>query len=1034
MMNTRTDKPRELRIFISSTFKDFLWERDRLFSHVFPTVRQAARRRGVEFTAIDLRWGITDEQAQLGHAISSCLMEVDECHPYFIGLIGERYGWIPKSVEQDPSTGWISNPSTPELSNRISEWIAVGKSVTAMEILHGVLARPDNGVADAHFYLRHRDLTDEFAKASTNPDDFYDAENVSRQTEFRQEIQDMDGRQGVHVRGYRTREIFIKKTEKDLMELLDRGWPEQENLPALEIERRAHQAYARDRLSSYAPNIDALNSIFQTMQDSQRVLLEGPSGSGKSSAMAWLAKHFQDNFDDCFVLQHFPGIAPGASPGIVLERVVAEICERLGLKADKISTETALINEFHTLLSELSKRRIPTLIALDALNQLGEISQSARWLQSELPEGICMLAATQPGHIGAWLAEQGWVIQTLPELNADQIRKVIVGEGNSRGYLAKFTKSLTEPQLKRIAEHEPSRSPLYLRVLLEELIAHGGLNKDRQTQNEYMDSVLESYLACPDVATLYQKVLARLESAFSSQVVGDVLGLIACSREGLSEDELARIKNHAQVDIVLLRQALDFHLMNRDGLWILSHQAMLQAVTSRYPEEPLRTAIIDFFLPEASQDTSGARNYRKFTELPWQLMRLGRFDDLATFLTTPDNIRVMSNRYDIGVRGLVVVSFMADMVTYWKELRRRGFQAREQFARLIKEERDRTEKEFGDRHRVQAPDKQFDLVDVMTGQLAYELNRILSAIGELPLDGLPDSKNKIDPIDEQLEKVREAFDTATTAARLRQELKVVVGKSGAAPSDLLETLMGTELSLKAKQPFLQSFIQEIEPGAYETDKVFGPTILGVVNWQPLAEAYFAVGDVEKSLEIFKDKLIPRLKLDREHEEQLAEVQCKYSEALFAVGSVEESYMQGASALRWYDQHFPAGSDETMRVLKSLTVATLEITDAQRRLGKQVELLEFRDKHSQEPHDYIDTIKLCALAILGDGNGMHASSEQLEAIGRTCAKATRICLGLFKDRGLDDWVRLSAQYSLPVYRVCFGPESSRTLAIEQIANS
>lgn len=1034
MMNTRPDKPRELRVFISSTFKDFLWERDRLFSHVFPTVRQAARRRGVEFTAIDLRWGITDEQAQLGHAISACLMEVDECHPYFIGLIGERYGWIPKSVEQDPSTGWISNPSTPELSNRISEWIAADKSVTAMEILYGVMARPDNGVAVAHFYLRHRDLTDEFAKASTSPDDFYDAENAPRQTAFRQEIQDMDGRQGVHVRSYRTREIFINQTEKDLMELLDRGWPEQENLPALEIERRAHQAYARDRLSAYAPNSDALNSVFQTMQDSRRVLLVGPSGSGKSSAMAWLATHFQVNFDDCFVLQHFPGIAPGASPGAVLERLVAEIRARLGLKTEKIGTETTQINEFRTLLSELSKRRIPTLIALDALNQLGEISQSARWLQTELPEGICMLAATQPDHIGAWLAEQGWVIQTLPELNADQIRKVIVGEGSSRGYLAKFTKSLTEPQLKRISEHEPARLPLYLRVLLEELVAHGGLNKERQTQNEYMDSVLESYLACPDVATLYRKVLGRLENAFSLQVVGDVLGLIACSREGLSEDELARIKNHAQVDIVLLRQALDFHLMNRDGLWILSHQAMLHAVTSRYPEEPLRTAIIDFFLPEASQDIRGARNYRKFTELPWQLMRLGRLDDLVTFLAVPDNIRVMSNRYDFGARGLVAASFMADMVMYWEELRRHGFQAREQFARLIKEERDQTKKEFGDRHRVLASDKQFDLVDVMTSQLAYELNRILSAIGEPPLEGFTESENQPGPADNQLEQVREAFNAATKAVQLRKTLKAELVKNGAAPSALVDAWKETELSLKAKQPLLQSFIREIEPGAHETDEAFGPTILGVVNWQPLAEAYFAVGDVEKSLEIFKDKLIPRLKLYKEHENWLAQVQHMYSEALFAAGAMEESYARGASALRWYDQHFPAGHDETMRLLKTLTVVSSEIADAQHRLGTQVELLEFRDKHSQEPHDYLDTIKLCALAVSGDSNGMVASSEQLEAIGRICAKATRICLGFFKDRGLDDWARLSAQYSLPVYRACFGPESSKTLAIALIANS
>jgi len=46
-----------------------------------------------------LRWGITEEQAKSGETLHICLEEIDRCRPsapvFFIGLLGERNGWIP---------------------------------------------------------------------------------------------------------------------------------------------------------------------------------------------------------------------------------------------------------------------------------------------------------------------------------------------------------------------------------------------------------------------------------------------------------------------------------------------------------------------------------------------------------------------------------------------------------------------------------------------------------------------------------------------------------------------------------------------------------------------------------------------------------------------------------------------------------------------------------------------------------------------------------------------------------------------------
>jgi len=43
--------------------------------------------------------GITAEQAQSGEVMRICLSEIDKCRPFFLSLLGNRYGWIPNSFD-----------------------------------------------------------------------------------------------------------------------------------------------------------------------------------------------------------------------------------------------------------------------------------------------------------------------------------------------------------------------------------------------------------------------------------------------------------------------------------------------------------------------------------------------------------------------------------------------------------------------------------------------------------------------------------------------------------------------------------------------------------------------------------------------------------------------------------------------------------------------------------------------------------------------------------------------------------------------
>jgi hypothetical protein len=127
-----SSQSRTIRVFLSSTFLDFSEERDLLVRKVFPELRRKCRERQVELVDVDLRWGITEKEAQQGKVLPICLAEIDRARPYFMGFIGERYGWIPmgdfypSDVLDDPDLGWVKDHIG-------------GKSVTDLEILHAVL-------------------------------------------------------------------------------------------------------------------------------------------------------------------------------------------------------------------------------------------------------------------------------------------------------------------------------------------------------------------------------------------------------------------------------------------------------------------------------------------------------------------------------------------------------------------------------------------------------------------------------------------------------------------------------------------------------------------------------------------------------------------------------------------------------------------------------------------------------------------------------------------------------------------------------
>ena len=96
------------RLFVSSTFGDFVAERDALQREVFPRLEAFCEQHGCRFQAIDLRWGVSLEAGLNQRTVRICLGEIARCQavtprPNFLILLGDRYGWepLPEEIPSD---------------------------------------------------------------------------------------------------------------------------------------------------------------------------------------------------------------------------------------------------------------------------------------------------------------------------------------------------------------------------------------------------------------------------------------------------------------------------------------------------------------------------------------------------------------------------------------------------------------------------------------------------------------------------------------------------------------------------------------------------------------------------------------------------------------------------------------------------------------------------------------------------------------------------------------------------------------------
>ncbi|MFO1046128.1 MAG: pentapeptide repeat-containing protein [Planctomycetaceae bacterium] len=125
-------KWQNIYVFISSTFNDMHAERDYLVKRVFPELQEWCEARKLRLVDIDLRWGVTEQDATHNkNVVNVCLRRIDECRPFFLCFLGQRYGWVPQAEDISTET-YATYPSASRFAGKVS--------VTELEVLHAVIS------------------------------------------------------------------------------------------------------------------------------------------------------------------------------------------------------------------------------------------------------------------------------------------------------------------------------------------------------------------------------------------------------------------------------------------------------------------------------------------------------------------------------------------------------------------------------------------------------------------------------------------------------------------------------------------------------------------------------------------------------------------------------------------------------------------------------------------------------------------------------------------------------------------------------
>lgn len=597
----------EVRVFVSSTFKDFELEREYLMKKIFPVLSQICKENKVQFSEVDLRWGITEEEAKKKQIIKVCLEEIDNCRPYFIGIVGNRYGWVPSKDDFDPNE-FSSNTKNCKL---VTSMIDEGKSITEIEMMYGALDAEKEFV-NAYFYLY---------KGESSVAGYEKSESKEKQSALREKI-----KSSRHIwREFTSKEELGKLILNDFKDEIDSKYQSNKSLTLKEKLEKSKSLYEKNMMQVYIQNNRLLNSSIDIIKRTTcPIVITGEVGSGKSSIMIALKKKIQDEnalLKVTDINRYFITLKDKKD-------LMSELIRKINNITDIDINITGSIDNvnlaFEKCLSSCSNKEI--VIFIDGLDGMEEDIINLNWLPTFIPKNIKFVFALSQEALSQIVREYHQI--KIEIFSDDDVVRF------SKKYLEKFGKKLSSNTLDIISNNSNCQNPLFLKVFLNELRRIGKYEK--------LDSQAKKLLSANSLEELFLSSLYSLEYDFGNDKLKIFLLLLILSENGLTEEEIKHILEPLEVsrlDLFALYNIFKLQLNKVDGKLVPIHSYFIDSVKHRYLtdfscESYIRGLIIEYFC-------SVELSFRALCEMAYQLFNSKQFGKLYNLLIEIENFKIL---------------------------------------------------------------------------------------------------------------------------------------------------------------------------------------------------------------------------------------------------------------------------------------------------------------------------------------------------------------------------------------------------------
>lgn len=545
----------QIKVFLSSTFEDMQSEREHLVKKIFPAIKAECERRDVEFCVVDLRWGISDEKP--GKIIDVCLKEIDSSRPFFIGLVGERYGtmWSREDFSDD-ETVLRDCPC-------VEGYMKDGMSITEMEMQYGVFDKTDD--VHAFFYIKKAKWYRRKGETHGTKE-----EKLLRQKKLGKLIDKIDdfAEQGkVKAERYSSSSQLGRIVYQQMMEMLEKLYPVINDDNEMAHLARTQKAWMRELCKIYYgdENVKTVESLLDGSYTlpygagfsgdilCKHVSISGKQGAGKSALLANLCNGKNDFF--------YIRACNEVSDGTRLLELLKHMAEGAGLDYAN-DTIFCAIDDTEKL-------------TVDAKN-------FEFWLRDGLPDNIRVIYSCsgyyEPEesrlHRNSFYKEDlsnykkyVWDYE-VKDLTANEVSKFI------EDILRVSAKELITRKKAHIGNNPLFHTPGMLKLLLNEMVQYGSY--------ERIDSFTDKYLLCKDRTEFFACMLQRMEEDYGRETIQKLLGLLALIPIGLPSDDLRDYLHVTNMEWAVLNEVLDEFLTLRSGMLVLDFNDMRNAVQARY--------------------------------------------------------------------------------------------------------------------------------------------------------------------------------------------------------------------------------------------------------------------------------------------------------------------------------------------------------------------------------------------------------------------------------------------------------------------